>query len=306
MNIFIAGGLGYIGSVLINLYKNDPKRKLIVLDKKFIPERVANLPKNSRYIEGDIKDISLMKHIIKKNIDILILLAAEVEAENSIHKERTVWENNFEAPKNIIDLCNNSTRIIFPSTGNVFGGINKDEKYMNLTEDDEPKPKYPYAEAKSEMEKYLLSSNKNYNICRLGTNYGYAPGIRFNLVTNNFIKKVILGTTLSIHGKGDNYRPTVCVEDAAAAIRLTSESKEAKGQIFHVVQKNYKIMELAKSVIAFSNSTSKLEFVAKEVPFSSYHLNSDKIKKLGFRFRWNLKRAIKKMTDSFTAIRRDF
>ena len=189
MNILICGGLGYIGSALIELYREEPEHRLIILDKKFIPERIANFPDNATYVEGDIKDIELMKNMVK-DIDVMYMMAAEVEAEESLHKERVVWENNYDAPKRLIELCGNSTRIIFPSTGNIFGGGNENEKYMWLTEEDTPKPKYPYAETKVEMEKYLLTSDKNFTICRFGTNRGYAPGVRFNLVTNNFIQEM--------------------------------------------------------------------------------------------------------------------
>lgn len=50
MKIMIAGGLGYIGSALCNLYQNQPQHKIVVIDKKFIPERVANFPSHFKYV----------------------------------------------------------------------------------------------------------------------------------------------------------------------------------------------------------------------------------------------------------------
>lgn len=61
MKILIAGGLGYIGSALIELYRKETEYELIILDKIFIPERVTSLPQNAQYIQGDIRDIKLMK-----------------------------------------------------------------------------------------------------------------------------------------------------------------------------------------------------------------------------------------------------
>jgi len=301
MKILIAGGLGYIGSALIELYRKETEHELIILDKIFKPERVASLPQNAQYIQGDIGDIKLMKNVVK-DVDLLHMMAAEVEAENSIHKEKIVWENNYDAPKNLMELCGNSTRIIFPSTGNVFGGVNEDEKFMGLTEKDKPKPKYPYAETKVEIEKFLISSKKNFTICRLGTNRGHAPGVRFNLVTNNFIKKAITGEPITIHGKGENYRPTVSVKDVARGIKMLSTSKKAEGEIFHIIEKNYRIKNLAQKVIKFSNKEIELEHIAKDVPFNSYHLNGRKITKLGFKYEWNLERDVKEMIKVFHAL----
>lgn len=301
MKILIAGGLGYVGSALIELYRKETEHELIILDKKFIPERVASLPQNAQYIQGDIRDIKLMKNVMK-DIDLLHMMAAEVEAENSIHKEKVVWENNYDAPKKLMDLCGNSTRIIFPSTGNVFGGVNEDEKFMGLTEGDEPKPKYPYAETKVAIEKFLLSSNKNFTICRLGTNRGHAPGIRFNLVTNNFIKKALTGEPITIHGKGENYRPTVSVKDAARGMKMLSTIGKARGEIFHIINKNYRIVELAQKVADYSKEKVKVEHIAKDVPFNSYHLNGEKITKLGFKYEWSLERDVKEMKKVFHAL----
>ena len=220
----------------------------------------------------------------------------------SLNFANIVWENNYDAPKKLMELCGNSTRIIFPSTGNVFGGVNEDEKFMGLTEKDKPRPKYPYAETKVAIEKFLIASNKNFTICRLGTNRGHTPGIRFNLVTNNFIKKAITGVPVTIHGNGDNYRPTVSVKDVARGIKMLSTSKKAEGDVFHIIERNYRIKNLAQKVIKFSNKEIELQHIAKDVPFNSYHLNGRKITKLGFKYEWSLERDVKEMIKVFHAL----
>jgi len=301
MKIVIAGGLGYIGSALCELYREKTEHKIVVVDKKFIPERVAALPTHIQYVEGNIADAEIMTYLLRE-ADVLYLLAATVEAEKSIHKERTVWENNFEVPKNLIEHCPRTTRVMFASTGNVFGGVNEISKYTDLTEADEPRPKYPYAEAKREMEKYLLGSGRDFVILRFGTNYGYAPGIRFNLVTNLFVKKALTGQPLVVHGTGENYRPTVCVWDAAHALEYLSTRADAKGEIFHVVCESFKIKDLAERVATYCGRGTEVSFIAKEVPFSSYALSSEKIRKLGFRFEWTLESSVKEMVHIFHAI----
>jgi UDP-glucose 4-epimerase len=301
MKIMIAGGLGYIGSALCELYRPSTQHEIVVLDKKFIPERVAALPVHMRFIQADIRDTALMRYLLR-DVDVLHLLAAEVEAEKSIHKERAVWEHNFEAPKALIENCPSSTRVTFPSTGNVFGGVDESKKYLDLTEEDEPQPKYPYAEAKRAMEKYLLGSGRNFVIVRFGTNHGYAPGIRFNLVTNLFVRKAMLGENLTIHGGGENYRPTVCVKDCARALDFLCTRSDARGEIFHVVRENFQIKELANRIVGLFGNGAKLTFIAKEVPFSAYALNSDKIQRLGFTFRWNLESSVQEMQQIFRAI----
>lgn len=301
MRILIIGGLGYIGSQLIEQYKSGREDDLQVdiLDKRLIPYTIANLPKNFHLIHSDMKDSNVIDSLLQREPAIVYLLAAEVQAERSIEREKAMWENNFEAIVNIIEKCQPETRVMFPSTGNVFGGVDESEKYINLTEADEPRPKYPYAETKRAVEKHLLASDKNFTICRLGTNYGYSPMVRFNLVANNFIKKALTGENITVHGKGENFRPTVCVKDGVRAMLFLSEKEDANGEIFHIVSENFRIKDLAFRIASTVSPSAKIEYIAREVPFSSYNLSGEKIKKAGFKFEWTLDNATKDMLRIF-------
>jgi|APSaa5957512535_1039671.scaffolds.fasta_scaffold122201_1 UDP-glucose 4-epimerase len=300
MKILIAGALGYDGAGLIDSYRENTADEIILLDKRFVPYLLADLPQQFRYVEGNILDKDLMKHLLK-GVELVYLLAGEVEAESSIERETSIWENNYNGAVTLIENCSDDTHIIFASTGNIFGGVLESEKNTNLTELDEPRPKYPYAESKREVEKYLLKSTKNYTIVRFGTHYGYTPGIRFNLVTNLFFKKAMMGQDIHIHGSGDNYRPTLCALDAIRAMRFLAMKPEASREIFHLIGNNYRIREIATEVKSvFPNI--KIEHILKEVPFNSYHLSSDKIKTLGFGFEWDIRRGIEEMKTIFSAL----
>lgn len=301
MKVLIAGGLGYIGSALCEIYRERTDWEIIVLDKAFVPERVAALPSHMRYVQADIQDVDRIRPLLK-NVDVLHLLAAEVEAEKSIHKERAIWLNNFEAPKALIEACPKSTRVLFPATGNVFGGVDENDKYLDLTEEDEPKPKYPYAEAKRAMEEYLLGTDRDFVILRFGTNHGYAPGIRFNLVTNVFFQRALMGQDITVHGTGTNYRPTVCTKDCARALDFLSAHENAGGEIFHVVHENIRIKDLAQRIVSHFDTGTQVTHVAKEVPFNAYGLNSDKIREYGFEFKWSLDDSIRDMQRVFQAV----
>lgn len=303
MNIIVAGGMGYIGSSVVELYRNDPRHRLIVVDREFHPDRVAALPKNARYINADAFDIGFMKKLLAK-ADALFLLAAEVQAESSAERSDAVWEANFERPRKLIEACSTNTRILFSSSGNVFGGVDENVKFRDLTEEDEPCPKLPYAESKRALEQVLLKRrDDNYTIVRFGTNYGYSPGVRFNLVTNIFLRQALLGETLKVHGGGENFRPTCCVWDCARALKFLTESPNARGELFHVVSQSYRIRDLAESVVRYVGSSSKVEYIDKVVPFSAYALISDKIKSLGFAFEWDLERAVGHMAQMLDPMR---
>lgn len=300
MKILIIGAMGYDGAGLIESYREDVNDEVILMDKRFRPYLLADLPPHFRYVQGNILDKDLIKHLLK-GVDLVYLLAAEVEAEKSINKEEAIWENNFEGALNVIENCSSNTRVLFPSSGNVFGGTLETEKNTYLTEEDEPRPKFPYAESKRAVEKYLFESNKHYVIMRFGTHYGYSPGIRFNLVTNIFFKKAMTGQDIIVHGDGDNYRPTLCSRDAVRAMRFLAENPKAEGELFHIVGNNYRIREMAQEVVSVFPDV-KVQHIMKEVPFNSYHLSSDKIKSLGFNFEYDIRKGIMEMKEIFKTI----
>ena len=66
--IIITGGLGYIGTELCKIYSGFSwKDKIIVIDNRFISERVNQLRKwNIEFIHGDILD----KELINKYLQI--------------------------------------------------------------------------------------------------------------------------------------------------------------------------------------------------------------------------------------------
>lgn len=300
MKILIAGALGYDGAGLIESYRNDPEHELILLDKRFIPHLVAALPDNARFVQGNILDRLLIEKLAQ-DADVLYLLAAEVEAEKSINKEKAIWENNYEGALSCIEACPARTRIVFASSGNLFGGVSPKEKNTDLDETDEPRPRFPYAESKRAVEEYLFKSDRDYTIVRFGTHFGYTPGIRFNLVTNIFFLRAMSGRNLTVHGSGDNYRPTLCSLDAVRGMRFLAESPGASRELFHLVGENFRIRELAAEV-ASQFPGIEVVHIDKEVPFNSYHLSSQKVRDFGFEFKYTIRKAIGEMKERFRAI----
>lgn len=299
--IVILGGLGYIGSALCELYRNEVQHQVTIVDNRFIPERIATFPAHFRFFHSDIAELDLIASLTA-DAEIVYFFAAQVEAESSAERSEAVWRENFELPKSAIDRLPPGARIVFPSSGNVFGGTPEGAKWRDLTERDPPHPRLPYAETKWEMEKFLNGSNRNFTVLRFGTNFGYAPGQRFNLVTNIFLKRALEDEPIQLHGGGLNWRPTACVTDCARAARFVAERSDTARETYHVVSGSFTIRELAEKVIALTQSKSGITVVDKIVPFNSYALSSEKIRKLGFAFEWPLDRAIPDATRRLRAL----
>src|SRR6516165_2032379 len=146
-HVLVVGGFGYIGSALCELYRHPREHRVTIVDNRFVPERVANFPKHFRFVHAAMNDLELMGHLARQ-VDIVHFLAAQVEAESSLQRTEAVWRDNFELPKSVIERIPSDVRVVFPSSGNVFGGIPEGRKWKDLTEEDSPHPRLPYAETK--------------------------------------------------------------------------------------------------------------------------------------------------------------
>ena len=174
--IIITGGLGYIGTELCKLYSGlSWYHKIVVLDKRFISERVNQLRNwNMEFVQGDI----LNKELVKKycsDVDIVHHLAGITDvprttSETSNKKDEQIKEVAELGTQNILDVISENCKIIFPSTHVVYEGIN--EIRTNIKEEDNIKPLFSYASSKAINEEQL-KSQKKYVILRLGSVYGY-------------------------------------------------------------------------------------------------------------------------------------
>jgi nucleoside-diphosphate-sugar epimerase len=301
MRVVVLGGLGYIGSALCELYKERPDCDVLVVDNNLVADRIAAFPQHMRFVHADITDIIATAGLCR-GADVVHMLAAQVQAESSGEREELVWNDNYETPRKIAASLQRHTRFMFPSSGNVFGGLPEGSKYLGLTETDEPAPRLPYAESKRATELYLLKSSGNFTIVRFGTNYGYAPGVRFNLVTNIFVLKAMKNEEIKLFGGGNNYRPTACVQDCARALLFLSETPDARGELYNVSNESFTIRQLAANVAAAVNPAVRTVAIDRQVPFNSYAMDSSKIKQLGFTFDWPMQRALVHMKERLKPI----
>ena len=132
MNVLLTGGAGYIGSH-IALLLLDQNYKVTIIDnlstgdKKLIPEKAV-------FYEIDISEIKEVKKIISENkFDIVIHMAAFTRVGESVLDPEKYYLNNYKKAKIFFDTCISSglDKIIFSSTGAVYGNIDK-EKITSL------------------------------------------------------------------------------------------------------------------------------------------------------------------------------
>ncbi|MEK6872573.1 MAG: NAD(P)-dependent oxidoreductase [Nanoarchaeota archaeon] len=305
--ILVTGGLGHIGSKLVREYSNRKEVDLIRMYDNLHTQRYCslfNLPYsvNYEFIEGDINDKNKLEEIVK-DIDVVIHLAAITDAPSTVNNKEETFRVNLEGTINILNASINTDvkRFLFPSTTSVYGGAIGlvDENYKNY------KPESPYAESKLITEKIVQeASNKSLNttILRMGTIFGASIGMRFHTAVNKFCYLASMNKPLTIWDSALNSkRPYLGLADCINAFEFL-EKNGKPGEIYNVLTDNFSINKIIDSIKKFRDV--KIEITKNPLLNQSpYEVSNDKIKKLGFEFKDNLKESIEETIKLFESIK---
>ena len=312
MNFLITGGCGYIGSLLIRKlpFAFDEKIKVTILDNFYSGKEnvLANLSSKAKYkfIKGDIRKKEDLQKALNKT-DVVVHLAAITGAHDSSSISDLFMQVNYEGTKNLLETCSEQgiDRLIYASSCYIFGG--KSEK-MKLIEDSPINPPNPYAKSKykGELECLKFHNKKNLPVTclRLATNYGWSPGIRFNLIVNLFTFKALIGENIPVFGSGEDWRPFIHVQDTVRAVILTIKAPGdvVDGEVFNVGsnKENYRINQIARMVKKTVASDVEIVHINKDVQNCSYNVDFSKIKqKLGFNTNFSVVDGINEIAKKF-------
>ena len=170
MKIIVTGGLGFIGSNLIDLLLKK-KFKVINIDKGTYSSNLYNTKefkssKNYKYIKCDIKDKKFQKIIFQFKPNCIFNLAAETHVDRSIDNPENFIQSNIVGVYNLLEFFKKyskkyKSKLIHISTDEVYGDILKgrsSENYPYL-------PSSPYAASKAASD-HLVSSYINIKFLR--------------------------------------------------------------------------------------------------------------------------------------------
>ena len=306
--IVVTGGLGFIGSNLIDLLLKK-NFYVINLDKITYSSNFYNTKeyiknKNYKFIKCDINNKKINKIFFKFKPSCIFNLAAETHVDRSIDDAKSFIKSNIVGVYNLLesfkDFSNkNKSKLIHISTDEVYGDILKgrsDEKYPY-------KPSSPYAASKAASDHLVNSYIRTYKIPAIVTNCSnnYGPKQHPEKLIPKLIYNILNNKSLPIYGKGANSREWIYVKDHCEAL-VKVYQKGKVGEFYNIgSNKNLNNLEVCKTLLNISkNKTNlgknvKISFV-KDRPGHDirYALNSDKIKK---KLKWSPKINFKKGID---------
>lgn len=274
--IFITGGAGYVGAVLV------PKilergYHVTVLDLMIYGEDVINPHEHLTMVRGDIRDLDLLKEIIVGH-DIVIHLAC-ISNDPSFELNPDLGKSiNLDAFEPLVALSKRSgvSRFIYASSSSVYGV--KQER--NVHEEMSLEPLTDYSKFKATCESILMnfeSLNFTPVTIRPATVCGYSPRQRLDVVVNILTNLAFHKREISVFG-GNQLRPNIHIDDMADAYISIIEADAARisGQIFNVGTENQTVLELAETVRSVVGMDVRL-VTSPSSDNRSYHISSKKI-----------------------------
>jgi len=272
MRILVAGGGGYLGSVLIpKLLARDYMTDVVDLFwfGNYLPHEAGILHKDIFHLTTE--DLHGYDQVI-----FLAGLSNDPMAEFSPGKN---FIFNAAAPAYLAYIAKKAgvKRYIYACSCSVYG-------YTENELFDETRPafsSYPYGISKLQGEQAVMQlADKDFSVISLrkGTVCGYSPRMRLDLIINTMFKAALKDGTITVNNPAI-WRPILSIDDATDAYIRSVEANQNISGIFNVASGNYTVGEIGDLVkVAIEDQLGiKINLDIKHIQdFRNYKVSSEK------------------------------
>ena len=291
--IVVTGGLGFIGSNLIELLIK--KNYFVInIDKVTYSSNFYNVKefksfKNYKFIKCNIGDKKIYEILNKHKPICIFNLAAETHVDRSIDNPANFINSNIVDVYKLLEFFkkfvkNHKCKLIHISTDEVYGDILKGRSTENFPYN----PSSPYAASKAASDHLINSYIRTYKIPAIVTNCSnnYGPKQHPEKLIPKLIFNILNDSYLPIYGKGLNSREWIYVKDHCEALYKTFLNGKI-GSFYNIgSNKNLNNIQVTKELLKIAKKTIKvgkkvrIKFI-KDRPGHDkrYALNSKKIVK---------------------------
>ncbi|MEM0227140.1 MAG: NAD-dependent epimerase/dehydratase family protein [Thermosphaera sp.] len=306
--IVVTGGSGYIGSLLIRKlpFAKGFEGCTVRIFDSMVGDKYYSLfdlpDAKYEFVLGDIGREEDLRRALR-DAEVVFDLAGITSVPLSYKMEDQTMKVNVEGARKLVEVAVESgvERIVYTSSASVYGSVS------GLVREDHPcKPESPYARSKLLAEQIYLQVHRErglkVSILRLGTVYGYAPGMRFDTVVNRFAFLAAIGEPLTVwRGAEKALRPYLYVGDAVEALLLAALHPAAVGGVFNVVTENASLSEVIDAVRGVVPSV-RVSIVEPPHPQqTSYGVSDERIRGLGFQPKGSLEKGVREVVERFKA-----
>jgi nucleoside-diphosphate-sugar epimerase len=295
MRLLIAGGAGYVGSVLIpRLIERG--YKVDVVDLFWFGN---HLPRQAGILNKDIFHLTVEDLEPYDQVIFLAGLSNDPMAEYSPSKN---FIFNAAAPAYLgyIAKIAKVKRYIYACSCSVYG-YTENELY---DETRAVSSSYPYGISKLQGEQavmQLVDDKFSVISLRKGTISGYSPRMRLDLIINTMFKTAMRDRTITVNNPSI-WRPILSIEDAATAYIRAVETNQKISGIFNIASGNYTVGEVAdliKSAVE-ERLSLRISLCIKHIQdFRNYKVSVEKAANvLSFHATGNVKSIVNNLIDN--------
>ncbi|MBN2550037.1 MAG: NAD-dependent epimerase/dehydratase family protein [Anaerolineales bacterium] len=235
MNFLITGVAGFLGSNLANYLVREGHQVRGIDDLSAgDPEAVSQ---DVLFTRGDVNDRPKLWTLLQ-DIDCVYHLAARVSVPESVLYPREYNATNVGGTVSLMEAMRDVgvRRVVFISSGAVYG----DQGAQPLKESATPNPRSPYAVSKLAAEYYVHTIGDLWGIetVSLRVFNAYGPGQHLPAshppVIPNFLRQVLRGGSVVMHGDGGQTRDYVFVDDVVSAMISASTAPSINHLVINV------------------------------------------------------------------------
>lgn len=276
MKIIVAGGSGFIGSHVVDALL-EHGHEVLIYDLE-----APRYGQPCAFVRGDTRDVDRMVQIMKPG-DIVYLIAAEANVNRFFESPRFSNDITANAALSVLEAARRASisRVILASTEWVYGSLPETVEESFITEDtpyaENPDHIYTSSKIASELfcKNYQGLYGVNYTIMRYGIPFGERA--RPETVTPIFIRRIIRGEPITIHGDGSQSRQFIYVKDLAKG-NAACLSAAAENQIFNLNgTKRVSVIQIVRTLEEILGKKATLNFVEdRKGNFKGRFISSEK------------------------------
>jgi UDP-glucose 4-epimerase len=235
MNFLVTGAAGFLGSALANRLAHEGHQVRGLDDLSAgDPQR---LDADVLFTRGDVTDRPKLWTLLQ-DVDCIYHLAARVSVPESVLYPREYNAVNVGGTVSIMEAMRDVgvKRVVLISSGAVYG----DQGGEPLREDAIPNPLSPYAVSKLAAEYYVRTIGSLWGIetVSLRVFNAYGPGQPIPAahppVVPHFLRQAVRGGTIVIHGRGEQTRDFVYLDDVVEAMVAASTVPTINRRVINV------------------------------------------------------------------------
>ena len=224
-SILVTGGCGFVGANLVRvLSQRNLVRSIRVVDDESQGGRDAIAPYGVEFVKGDIRDEDLMRRSLR-NVDAVVHLAAATSVVDSIVDPAKNFDVNVAGTFRLLMLMREAgvPRFVNASTGGAILGDAPPPVHEEMV----PRPSSPYGAAKASVEAWCSAFAESYGLDSVSLRFSnvYGPlSFHKGSVVATFMRRILEGTPLVVHGDGSQTRDYIFVDDLCEGIAAAMRS----------------------------------------------------------------------------------